>query len=283
MIRKLCVPTVLTTIALALVACSGGKIPAGQLPDIAGPWEFLAVSNNQTTVSTGIEVALKAGQSFVNGVEQPNGQVSATGATQIAILSINGTSGAVAFGGNCPLSGTGTYDLEGSFSSAGGPFTFTYTENGNVFNVSATLSADGKSAIGTYSSAAGSNCTDSGGITGTAVPKLSGAFVGKLSLPDGTKDAVTATLSEDSSSNLTVSLVATSPDSVSFTLTGPATGNAFAVQGTFQGQQVAYEGYVEQVVNPSTQAVTLAVYFVNATVATQPAYAGTLTPQPNQN
>ena len=72
--------------------------------------------------------------------------------------------------------------------------------------------------------------------------------------------------------------MATSPDNTSFTLTGPVTGNAFVVQGIFQGQPVAYAGYLTQVLDPLTQLMVPAVYFVNATNAEQPAYAGTLTP-----
>ena len=97
-------------------------------------------------------------------------------------------------------------------------------------------------------------------------------------LPDGTSDSVTATLSENSSSALTVNLVAAGPDNTTFTLTGPVTGNAFAAQGIFQGHQVAYDGYLEQVLDPVTQLMVPAIYFVNATNTAQPSYAGTLTP-----
>ena len=276
--RKAFVPALLLAIAAALVACSGHTIPQSPIPNIAGPWEFIAVSNTDTIHSTGIEVALKAGQSLINGIEQANGQVSATGATQIAILAINAQTGTIGFGGSCPLAGDGGDNLTGSVASLGGDFNFTFTENGNIFNVTATLSGDGKSAIGTYASVAGSNCTDSGNISGAVVPKLSGTYVGQLTLPDGSDDTVTATLSEDSSSSLTLSLVSTTPDNTSFTLTGPVTGNAFLVQGTFQGQSVAYNGYFEQVLDPLTQLSVPAVYFVNATNSAQPAYAGTLTP-----
>jgi hypothetical protein len=275
--RKISVPALLIAIAAALVACSGHTIPQAAIPNIGGPWEFLAGSSNDTTHVTGIEVALKAGQSLVNGVEQANGMVSATGATQIAILTINVADGTVAFGGSC-LTGVGTYSLAGSISSLAGPFNFTYTENGNIFNVTATLSGDGRSATGTYSSASGSNCSESGTITGTAVPKLSGTYVGQLTLPDGTNDTVTATLSEDSNSVLSLNLVATTPDQTSFTMTGPATGNAFLVQGTFQGQPVAYAGYYQL----TTPAMVPSVYFVNATNAAE-AYAGTLMPPPPTN
>jgi len=275
--RKILVPALLLAIAAALVACSGHGVPQAPIPNIGGAWEFIAVSSSNTTQETGIEVALKAGQTLVNGVEQPDGQVSAT-ANQISILTINASTGTVAFGGNCSLTGSGGNGLEGTINALGGPFNFTYTKNGNVFNVTGSLGGDGKSAVGTYSSASGNSCTDSGTVTGTAVNKLSGTYVGKLTLPDGTNDAVTATLNEDSNGNLTLGLVATSPDAISFTMTGPVTGNAFLVQGTFQGQQVAYAGYYEL----TTSAMVPSVYFVNATNSPS-AYAGTLTPPPPGN
>jgi len=274
--RKLSVPAVLMGIAAALVACSGrGSIPQSPLPNIGGAWEFKAVSNADPTTFTGIEVALKAGQVLVNGVEQPNGQVSATGATQITFLTVDSATGAVTLGGTCPLSGGGTYGLTGSFASQGGPFDFTYTENGNLFSVTSTLAGDNQSFIGTYTSSAGSDCTDAGTITGTVVPKLTGVYVGHLVLPDGTTDSVTATFSEDSSSNLTLGLVATGADNINFTMTGPVTGNAFLVQGIFQGQSVSYQGYFEL-----TPTLVPSVYFLNTTNADHPVYAGTLLPQP---
>lgn len=276
--RNILVPALLMVLAAALLGCGSHGAPLQPaIPNIAGGWEFIATSNTGTTESTGIEVAMKEGQIFVNGMEQPNGQVSASGATQIAILAINNVNRSVVFGGSCQLSGTGAYSLSGSVSSLGGTFNFTYTENGNVFNVAGTLGGDGKSAMGTYSSAAGSACTDSGTIVGTAVPKLAGMYGGKLILPDGTADTVTVTLSEDSNSNLTANLVATSPDNTSFTLTGPVTGNAFVVLGTFQGQAVTYEGYFE----PVNSQMTPGIYLVNNTNVAQPAYAGTLTPAAN--
>jgi hypothetical protein len=272
------VPALLLAIAAALVACSGGAIPQPPLVNIAGAWELKAASSNSGADVTGIEVALKVGQTLVNGVEQANGQVTATGATQISILTINAANGSVVFGGNCALSGSGTYSLTGSYAALGGPFNFNYTENGNVFNVTATLGGDGQSLTGTYTSATGSACSDSGTITGAVVPKLSGTYVGQLTLPDSTNDSVTATFSEDSTSTLTLNLVATGPDNTNFTMTGPVTGNAFLVQGTFQGNPVSYEGYYEL-----TAALLPEVYFVNATNTAQPAYAGTLTPQPPTN
>ena len=250
------------------------------LPNIAGAWEFQATSNSNTATYTGIEAALKEGQSIVNGQPQPNGQVSATGPAQISIVTIDPTNLTVVFGGSCPITGSGTYDFTGSISALGGPFNFTYTENGNVFNVTGSISADGKSYLGTYTSSS-DTCADSGSIVGTALGKLSGVYVGQLMLPDATY-TVTTTLSENSSSVLTASVAATSPSSLSLTLSGPVTGNAFTLQGTYQGQTVTYAGYYGLQI-PKGSSTVAGIYFQNMTNSSQPVYAGTLTLQPSTN
>lgn len=274
------VPLIL--LSFVLLSCSShnyGTSTVATIPDISGAWEFQANSTYNASTYTGIEVGLKEGQVVVNGLQSPNGQVSASGLSQIAIVSVNPTSATVVFGGSCALSGTGTYNLSGTIASLGGPFNFTYTENGNVFNVTGSLSGDGKSFQGTYTSATGSACPDGGTITGTSVPKLTGSYVGQFTLPDGTSESVTVTLSENSSSVLSANLVGTTPNAINFTLTGPATGNAFLLQGTYQGQQVTYEGYFGvQVLGPITNAMVSGVYFVNSTNPSNLIPAGTLIP-----
>jgi hypothetical protein len=265
------VALLLLSAALMNCAGNGSHIPPQPIPNIAGSWEFIAYSNTPGSKATGIEVALQEGQTLLNGIYTPSGQLSASSA-QIAFVTLNPTTGnIVSFGGQCLPTATPSNSLtEGSVSAFNAPFTFTYTENGNIFEVTGTLAGDGQSLLsGTYASPNGSPCIDSGTITGMVVPKLSGTFVGNLTLPDGTADSTTATLSE-SSGNLAVNIVATGTDNTSFTLTGPVTGNSFSVQGTFQGQTVQYYGYNEVVKNVQS------IYFVNATDQAHPAYAGTL-------
>lgn len=282
MIHNLSSSIPLILFLFVLLSCSthnNGTSTTATIPNISGAWELQANSTFNASTFTGIEVALKEGQVLVNGQQSPNGQVSASGLSQIAIVSVNPASATVVFGGNCVLSGSGSYDLSGTVASLGGPFNFSYTENGNVFNVTGILGGDGKSFQGTYSSATGSACPDGGTITGTFVPKLSGAYVGQFTLPDGTPEGLTVTLSENSSSALSANLVGTTPNAINFTLTGPVTGNAFLVQGTYQGQQVTYEGYFGvQVLDPVTNAMVSGVYFVNATNPSNPSPAGTLIP-----
>jgi hypothetical protein len=280
---------VLVALSLALLSCSGGKITTPALiPNIAGAWEFLATPNPNPNncgssgtdpCQTGIEVALQEGQTPINGFPQPNGSLSA-GSTQIAFVTIDGTTGnASSFGGSCPPTSTPINSLTGSVSAFGGPFNFTYTENGNAFTVTGMLSGDGKTLLNaTYTAQSGSSCNQSGSISGTVVSKLSGMYTGQLTLPDNSNDTATATLSESSSSVLTLNLVMSGQDNTTFTLTGPVTGNAFSVQGTFQGQAVTYNGYSELTFDTLTQAFDIpSLYLVNATNAAQPDFAGLLT------
>jgi len=270
----------LAALSVLLVSCSASKSATGNAatPNVAGTWEFLAVSSNGGA-TTGIEVALQEGTVLVDGLNEPSGNVSATGPNQITFVCIKSTTGdVISFGGNCiGQSGTcstvGANSLTGTADAAGGPFTFTYTENGNVFTMTGTLGSDGQSLVnGTYQQQTGSGCNDTGSVTGLLVPKLAGTYAGQMTLPDGTADTVTATLAE-SSGVLTVGIVGSAPEVTNFNLAGPVTGHAFALQGQFNGQPVTYNGYYEVTQNlPS-------VYFVNATNIANPAYAGTLTLQ----
>jgi hypothetical protein len=272
--------TVLLCLSVVLVSCSGSKPATGTpaTPSVAGTWEFLAVSNNGGG-TTGIEVALQEGAVLVDGMSEPSGSVSATGVNQITFVCIDSaTADLTSFGGNCigqsgTCSATGVNNLSGTADAVGGPFNFTYSENGNAFTVTGMLGPDGQSLVsGTYVEQTGSGCNDSGSVTGLLVPKRTGTYTGQMTLPDGTADSVTATLSE-SSGNLTVGIVGTAPEATNFNLTGPVTGNAFALQGQFNGQPITYNGYYEVTHNlPS-------VYFQNSTNTANPAYAGTLTLQ----
>ena len=283
--RMICLSTLLI-LSCAFLGCGGNKssIPQQPTPNIAGAWEFIAVSN--TGAVTGIEVALTEGSVLVNGVAQPNGQISAN-SSQIAYVSLQSAGPDIwnvsSFGGACEP-GTTDNGLSGSITAIDAPIQFTFTENGNVFSVTGTLSGDGKSLLlGTYAPLTGNACTsDTGGtITGASVAKISGNYAGQIcalndtSSPCSPADSATAAVSENSSSNLTLNLNLTGTDNTSLTLSGPVTGNAFVARGTVQGQPVTYYGYYEPVNNiPS-------LYMVNATNTASPNYVGTLAvPQP---
>ena len=283
-------PKVVARVALfalfgILASCGGSKssMPGQPIPNIAGAWEFIAVSNNSSV--TGIEVALVEGQVLVNGVEQPDGQLTASN-TQIMFVSLTDVSqiSATGFGGNCqPVTSTSSLG-PGSVTALDAPIKFTFTENGNVFNVTGTISGDGKIVTGTYAPQGGNACSDSGGtITGTPVSKLSGIYAGQMCPLGGScqtaqdfTDSVTATVSESSSSVLTLTLTLTGTDNTTFTLTGPVNGNAFSVQGTFQGQTLTYYGYSEQVYDSTLQINVPSIYLVNATNPAQQTYVGTI-------
>jgi len=228
------------------------------------------------------------------------GQISASG-TQLSFVGLNYLNGSsiesIVFGGNCTTATSDADDvLAGTISGFAGSVNFTYTEYGNTFNVTAILSADGKSIIGTYAeqvAQTGQNgsCNgagtilDQGSVTGTLVSKLSGTYVGKFCEPldvtclNGPLDTATATLSENGST-LTANIVLTGVDNTVVTLTGPVAGNFLSIQGTFGGQSVAYDGYFQNAFD-STDGLydipTLYLDNVNLT-ATPPTqvYAGTL-------
>ncbi len=296
----------LPALAIALISCSGkSSIPPGPLPNVSGSWEFIAASSAAAGYSTGIEVILSQGQVFVNGNYAQNGQISASG-SQINFVGFTPGAGRnsppnIVFGGNCaPATNNSGNSLSGNISGVGGSMNFTYSENGNVFNVTAVLDASGTSIdSGTYTelaaeagesngacnpSGSGSDIVlDMGTITGKIVPKLSGTYTGQICQPLDTsctnaQDAATATLSQ-SGSTLTVNLLLTGADNASFTLSGPVTANAFSAQGTFQGISVTYYGYYELTYDSLTNVNDIpTLYLVNATNSSmQPAYAGTLT------
>jgi len=249
------------------------------MPNIAGSWEFILTSTTQPGYSTAMEAALKEGQTLVTsgaGGYVYTGQISASG-PQLNFVGST-PSASIVFGGNCaPAADNTGNSLTGSISGVGGSMNFTFTENGNVFNVSATLDASGQLIdSGTYTAQSGSGCNDSGTLTrGEIVPKLSGTYTGQLLL-NNNHDSATATLSESSTGTLTVNMVLTGADNTSLTLTGPVTGNAFFVQGTFQGTTLAYYGYYELTYDAITGVNDIpSLYFVNAASPTQ--QAGLLT------
>jgi hypothetical protein len=286
--RKVLAPIAVAALAWSLLSCSGNKasLTPPTVPNIAGAWEFVAISSNGPV--TGIEVALTEGQTLVNAVDVPDGQIAAS-STQIAYVSINPNStnpiNITGFGGPCgpvtSVNGLGP----GSVTAPNAQMTFTFTENGTVFNVYGTLSGDGQSMLnGTYTQSGNTCAADPGGtITGMVVPKLTGTYIGPLcplsasscADPADFTDNATATLSE-SGGTLSLSLVLSGTDNAALSLSGPVTGNAFSVQGTFQGQLLNYYGYYE--VHSNVQSL----YIVNASNPAAPAYAGTLAvPPPN--
>ncbi len=272
---KIVAAMVVLSISGVLLCCGGSSssLVSQPLPKISGPWEFIAVSSSASL--TAIDVALQEGSTLVNGVPTPDGQISAD-SQQITFLSVSDVSqsiNATGFGGNClPVTLSNSLG-PGSITAQGGTLNFTFTENGNLFNVTGTMSGDDTQLVtGTYTAQMGNSCADSGGtITGQTVPKLSGTFTGTMcplpgtscaSKSDFTDNVTSATLSDSSSGTATLTFILTGTDNTTFTMTGPVTGNAFSVTGTFQGQPVIFYGYYEQVGHPGSTVGTL--YLVNA-------------------
>lgn len=269
--RRIIVSTVTVLSSAALISCatSGNTSYTPTPSSIAGSWEFVASSSTSAGTMTGIEVALTEGTVQVNGINQPDGNISAAGGNQIAFISLN-TAPKVQFVPNCP--GTGVNSLAGTVANPGGPVNFAYTENGNVFNVTAVLSTDGNTITGTYAPETGNPCVDSGTIVGTKIGKITGTYNGQLTLPDGTSPAVDGSATQ-SGGTLTLTVTNTT-NNAGFSLNGPVMGNEFSVQGTYQGQLSAYYGYYEVVKGTPT------LYMANAANPATPVYAGSLAAPP---
>ena len=93
-------------ISLAItVSCAGNSKSVTQPPtaNIAGPWEFVTISQNGagTGVITGIEVSLTEGQILQNGLNLPDGNITAN-SNQISFVSLApNTLNITEFGGPC--------------------------------------------------------------------------------------------------------------------------------------------------------------------------------------
>ena len=262
----------LLVLSAFLINCGSSKttLPPQTPPNIAGEWEFIAVSQNGET--TGIEVALAEGQVLSGEIMVPSGQVSASSA-QIAFVSLSpvltpnvpGNMNISSFGGSCAATSITQNSLgPGSVTGFGEPVTMTFTANGSVFNVNASLSGDGKSILpGTYTAQTGNSCSDPGGtITGAVVSINPGTYAGHMCpLSDTTScssksDSVSTPVSVKSG-QITLNLALTGTDNTTFTLSGPVTGNAFSIQGTYQGQTQIYYGYFELAGSSGTPSVYL--------------------------
>lgn len=266
----------LTLLSAFLINCGSSNqttLPAQTPPNIAGEWEFVAMSQNGET--TGIEVALAEGQMLSGNLMVPSGQVSASSA-QIAFVSLKptlttnvpGNMNITGFGGSCEALATTANSLgPGAVTGLGDPVTLTFTANGSVFNLTGSLSGDGKSVRnGTYTAQSGNTCSDPGGtITGTVVSINPGTYTGHLCpLADSTScssksDSVSAAVSVKSG-QITLDLNLTGTDITTFTLAGPVTGYAFSVQGSYQGLVQNYYGYFELAGSSGTPSL----YLVNA-------------------
>ena len=260
---------VIVVLCFLLSGCaSGGSgyTPA-VIPGISGQWELLASSTTDVGQQTFIEANLQEGQGIAGGMFVPNGQLSAAGNQQIAILTVD-SAGNVSFNGGCP--GTGVSGLSGTVDQNYN-VKINYSENGNNFAATGTLSSDHKTILGTYTSQTGSGCLDSGTLMATAVPKVSGSFVGQLCPPanvtcvyplDATDNA-TAAVSQ-SGASLKANFTLTGTDNTGFSMSGTVTGNAFTLQGAFQGQIITYSGYYELTFDCLTQQIDLpSIYLVN--------------------
>lgn len=225
---------------VTLLSCGGGSgsgSGVGSQPNpvnVQGKWEVIALSTLNPTApypDTLIEANLS----------QTGSSVSA-GAQSVALVPFYHNGGANWGIANPTVNVCGgTGETIDATITAGTSLTFTLTESGpdGTYTVSGTamISADGKTMIGTYTSAAACALpADAGSLTGALVPSFSGTYTATFS--DGSTAALTVT--EDANYNLTINAT---EQGQAFTLSGEAVGGGFSVSGTVPGAgEVTYEG-----------------------------------------
>jgi hypothetical protein len=152
----------LVVVTLLAVGCNSSGSGGSGVINMAGAWNFSTSSTRGTTTGTGT-------------LAQSGSSISGT-------LALTGACAASA-----PLSAT----LSGNNISA------TLTENGQVVNLTRTVTSDGGSANGNYTSAAG-GCTNGDAGTWTATrTSLAGSFIGTLSPADHNPVGLSLVLTED--------------------------------------------------------------------------------------
>jgi hypothetical protein len=232
----------ITLLAALLIStlCCGGATRVAPNANVSGAYEFV-VTSNVTGGVTLVEANLAA-----NG-----NQSGATGANQVQVLTFEQKNWYV--NGICPGSTPGQNSV--ASNTSGNNISLTFNEGGNAFSGQGVLNG---TTINANYSINNSSCpdltgltgyppgTDSGGIVGNQVPKLTGTYSGPLSLPDGTDNAA-LTLSENPDLSLAVSAQLTGPaDNGIFTFSGAAVGNIVFVSGSVNGQNLNLFGYYDR-------------------------------------
>jgi len=175
-----------------------------------------------------------SGTTFIEtNLAQNAGSLSASG-KQLVLIGIDGQK-SLYLGGSC--AGNGTNTLSGTINHDGA-VSFTLNEGGNLFNASGILNPT-DIITGTFQSAAGSACLDSGTFIARKTTLLSATFSGQLALWYGS-DSVTATFDEKSDYSMTVT--GTTSQTGPFTLTGYIAGNVTVLSGNIGGAAVQVIG-----------------------------------------
>lgn len=218
--RKVAATSAIVLIML-LIGCGGNSASNANnqvfAPNIAGQWEINAGSSQYASTFLLAEADLAQSNSSATA----SGNSAYLVSSSLVLLGVNSSS--MQIGGFC--FGTGVSNLSVTLGS-GSSVSFVINEGGNIFNGSGTLSADNNSISGTYSSPAGSSCPDVGTFVASRTQPLTGTYSGSTNIYNA--GTMTATLSEDSNYNLTITGTA---NSGSYQLTGTVVGNAFIISG----------------------------------------------------
>lgn len=234
--KRSCLLALVTALSMG---CSGkNSLPANN--SISGPYDILITSN-----VTGAVTLVEA------NFEAKGAQSTATGPAQVQILTLEKKIWYI--NGSCPGNNPGengvttTADAENlavTFNEGGNNFGGQAVSAGNVINGSYSISGshcpDLVGVIGIYPPG-----YDQGGFVGNPVAALAGTFIGPLTLPSGTDEAV-VTLTESGNQSLTLTAQLTGADNGTFTLAGTAIGNSLFVNGAIDTQNVTLLGYYDR-------------------------------------
>ncbi len=162
---KLCFPLLLAALAV-LSACGGSSSPSQSAGpgSLAGNWQFAMASPSDDSFQGGIQGGF---------LLQSTGNVTGAVTYSVSLPPQQGGTATLCSSGSGPVSGT----------VSGQNVTLTVTAGIQTFALSGTLSADGSTIAGTYTSSDGKGCgTAQTGLkwTATSVPPLTGTIQGNF-------------------------------------------------------------------------------------------------------
>lgn len=219
-----------------LVACGGGgsasnspasssNPPASSTPvNVQGQWMITAQSQD----SPGSYVLIGA------NLLQTNSSVDSSAASAVSVIYQTGSNSlSWALGAACGAGQTDTSTLNGTISK-GTQLSITFSESGpagnNTTSATGTISSDGNTMTGTYTTPAGCGIPADAGTFSASRVNLAGTYNFVESLDTASQGTLTVTEGSNSSLNVSGNI-----QGYSGSLTGTYTGNMFSASGLLQG------------------------------------------------
>jgi hypothetical protein len=218
---------------LAFAGCGGSQPKGGAF---AGNWQFT--------------MAAPSDNSFVGGIQGGFLQQNQNALTGAVVYSIGQVQGTPCNSGSAPVMGT----VDGS------NVTLTVTAGGQTFVLTGTLSSDGSTLMGTYTSTAGAGTAANGTACGTAqsglqwsalsVPPLTGAVSGNFHNSGLSQDfPVTGSLSQGENIGASSATVTGTLTFQGYSCVGSSAHQTISVNGTISGNSVVLQMFADNGVN----------------------------------